>query len=93
MPPLGSESSPPYPGRSVRHSRAHPARISDQSGHWLIKPGRTGRLPTCASESGSKQRETSARCGAIPGVIGQKSAETIIAKHLPTFTGPPCADP
>jgi hypothetical protein len=52
---LCSDSSRPYPGRSARLSRVLLGRISYQSGHWYIKPGRTGRLSARASERGSKQ--------------------------------------
>lgn len=57
MPRLCSDSSRPYPGRSARLSRGSPGCISNQSGNWWIKPGRTGVLPSCASEQGSKQPE------------------------------------
>ena len=57
MPRLYSESSRPYPGRSVRPGRVISGRINHQLGHWLIKPGRAELLPTCASEQGSKKPE------------------------------------
>jgi hypothetical protein len=49
----------------------------------LIKePGRPGKLPTGASEEGSTQPSGIAREGAIPLVIGQKSAEAIVGEVL-----------
>jgi hypothetical protein len=50
MPRLCSESSRPYPGRSVRLGHVSLACMNNQSGHWFIKPGRMGMLLTHASE-------------------------------------------
>ena len=61
----------------------------DQLGTWLIKePGRPGKLPTGASEEGSTQQSGIARKGAIPFVIGQKSAEAIVGEVIMDETFP-----
>ena len=61
MPRLCSDSSRPYPGRSAQRGDVLSVNLSNQSGHWLIKPGRAELLPTCASEQGSKQPEKTSR--------------------------------
>jgi len=78
---LCSESSRPYPGRSVRLcrvlSRLHkrPVRpLVDQA--WAHEEA----AYPCERTKAASSRETMARHGAIPGVIGQKSAEAIVAK-------------
>jgi hypothetical protein len=83
MPRLCSHSSRSYPGRSARHGCVGHGEVSDQSGHWWNKPGRMGdaATPVRANKAASSQAHT-ARHGAIPGVIGQKSAEAILAKRL-----------
>ena len=43
MPRLYSQSSRPYPGRSVRHGRVVHGSVKGQSGHWWNKPGRIGK--------------------------------------------------
>jgi len=58
MPRLCSDSSRPYPGRSVRLGHVIRGGVNDQSGHWWNKPGRMGRLPSRASEQGSDQPST-----------------------------------
>ena len=83
MPRLCSDSSRPYPGRSARQGREVHGEENDQSGHWWNKPGRMGdaATPVRANKAASSQAHMERR-GAIPGVIGQKSAEVIVAKHL-----------
>lgn len=73
------ESSCPYSGRSVRHGGLFPDRIDNQSGHWSTKPWRIGLLLPDANEQDSKRQREAAHLGAIPDVIGQKSAEAIVA--------------
>jgi hypothetical protein len=61
----------------------------DQLGTWLIKEsGRPEELPAGASEEGSTQQSGIARKGAIPSVIGQKSAEAIVGEDTMDETFP-----
>ena len=52
------------------------------------EPGRPEKLPTGASEDGSTQQSDIARKGAIPIVIGQKSAEAIVGEGIMDETLP-----
>lgn len=79
---LRIESSCSYSGRSVRHSDLFPDRIDNQIGHWLNKPRRIGLLLPGANEQDSKRQGEHAHLGAISDVIGQKSAEAIVAGYF-----------
>jgi hypothetical protein len=70
MPRLCSESSRPYPGRSARNA------VSPAMGAGLRPRPKDLDWPP------DPKAERAAPLGAIPEVIGQKSAEAIVAQRL-----------
>ena len=78
---LCSESSRPYPGRSVRLSRVL-FRLQKRPVRPLVNQAwaHDRAAKPCERTKAASRREIMARHGAIPGVIGQKSAEAIVAK-------------
>ena len=70
MPRLCSESSRPYPGRSARNA------VSPAMGAGLRPRPKDLEWPP------DPKAKRAAPLGAIPEVIGQKSAEAIVAQRL-----------
>lgn len=81
MPRLCSESSRPYPGRSARLSRALPG-LYKRPVRPLVDQAWAHRSAAGLCERMRQQtaREPWRAHGVILGVIGQKSAEAIVAK-------------
>ena len=79
---LCSESSRSYPGRSVRLSRVF-SRLLKRPVRPLVNQvwAHGEAAKPCERNEAASSREITARHGAIPGVIGQKSAEAIVAKR------------
>jgi hypothetical protein len=81
MPRLCSDSSRPYPGRSVRLSRDLSSLYKQPVRPLVYQAWAHGIAANPCERTGRQTaRKTVARLGVIPGVIGQKSAEAIVAK-------------
>ena len=79
---LCSESSRSYPGRSVRLSRVLSRLLKLPVRPLVNQAWAHGEAAKpCERTKAASSREIMARHGAIPDVIGQKSAEVIVAKR------------